>query len=70
MTKKQEKLMDALNLKEVNNKEEARSMAIAWQSWASEQSLSYGELAYYQDIFYTLAKKYNLIREFKENGIL
>ena len=67
MTKK---LIDALNIKSIKNKGEARDLAIAWQYWASEQSLSYGELAYYQDIFYILAKKYNLVREFKENGIV
>lgn len=48
----------------------ARNYAIDWQNWVSEQNLSYGELADWSDYFYKLAKKYNLLREFKENGIL
>ena len=32
--------------------------------------ISYGELAYTQEKLYKIAKKYGLVREFKENGIL
>lgn len=48
----------------------ARQQAKDWQLWASEQSLSYGELAYYSNHFEKLGKRYGLIKEFKENGIL
>ena len=41
-----------------------------WQYQASEQNYSYGELADFYDKFYKLAKRYGLIKEFKENGII
>lgn len=50
--------------------DEARQCAIDWQNWQSEQSLSYGELTEWQSVFIMLAKKYNLIKEFQENGII
>ena len=49
---------------------EARQIAIEWQSWASKQSLSYGELAEWAEYFRILAKKFDLENEFKENGII
>jgi hypothetical protein len=64
------------NLKEikkilaVKTKEQARQIAIDWQSWASKQSLSYSELSQWQTYFETLAKKFGLKKEFKENGII
>lgn len=54
----------------IKSKDEARQEAIDWQDLASEQSLSYSELAEWQGYFMTLGKKYGLSREFKENGIL
>lgn len=51
-------------------KEEARQCAIEWQSWASEQNLSYGELAEQQAYFESLANVWDLTEEFKENGII
>ena len=51
-------------------KAKARQEAIEWQqSWA-EQDYSYGELEAYQDHFYYLAKRYGLVREFRENAII
>jgi hypothetical protein len=50
--------------------EEARQYAIDWQQWASEQSLSYLELAKWGDQFTELAEKFDLTDEFKENGII
>lgn len=50
--------------------EEARQYAIDWQNWASEQTLSYGELTEWHDIFCELSEKFNLENEFEENGIL
>lgn len=51
-------------------KEEARDKAIEWQREASERCLSYGELAEAGAYFYKLAKRYGLVKEFKENGII
>lgn len=45
-------------------KERARERAIGWQHY------SYGELAEWADVFERLGKRYGLIREFKENGII
>ena len=53
----------------IGTEEEARQLAIEWQHWQSEQSLSYGELAEWQVYFEALAKKFDLIEEFKENAI-
>jgi len=50
--------------------DEARSYAIEWQQWASTQNLSYGELAEWGQIFIELAHKFDLGKEFKENGII
>lgn len=51
-------------------KENARDKAKEWQLWASEQNLSYSELAEYGEYFRKLAKRYGLIKEFGENGII
>ena len=58
------------HLKQTATQDEARSLAIEWQNWASEQTLSYCELVEWQDAFAELASRYNLIEEFKENGII
>lgn len=64
------KAMKIVPIKTVKNKNEARLMAVDWQVWASEQSMSYSELSEWNDFFTELARKFNLIREFKENGII
>ena len=51
-------------------KERARNMAVEWQINFCDKSCSYGELAYYGEYFERLAKRYGLVREFKENGII
>lgn len=48
----------------------ARQKAIDWQNEFSENNYSYGELNYYQNYFEKLAKRYGLVEEFKENGII
>ena len=55
---------------EVESADEARTIAQDWQSWASEQSLSYAELAEFQDYFTILAAPFGLTEEFQENGII
>lgn len=49
---------------------QATDLAIDWQQWQAEQSLSYGELAEWQAYFRQLARKFNLRDEFEENGII
>jgi len=49
---------------------EARDLAIDWQNWQSEQSLSYGEILKFQNYFQALAAQFDLTDEFKENGII
>ena len=51
-------------------KEEAREYAIEWQRWTSEQNLSCGEIVEWEKHFETLAVKFDLVGEFKENGII
>ena len=51
-------------------KEAARQQAIDWQLWASEQSLSYGELADWMAHFENLGRRFGLIQEFRENAII
>ena len=55
---------------EIKSIEEARDKAIEWQKWQSNENLSYGELIEWQDYFSTLAKRFGLEEEFKENGII
>lgn len=69
-----------MNLKpiaEVKTADEARDIAIDWQQWASEQNeigkeptLYTSDLVEYCEYFTTLAKKFDLTEEFKENGII
>ena len=54
----------------VKTKAEARSLAIDYQDWFSEQSLSWGDVARYGNYFSELGKKFKLTKEFKENGII
>lgn len=54
----------------ITTEDEARQQAIDFQTWSSEQSLSYSELIQWQEYFIALAKKFDLTDEFKENGIL
>ena len=49
---------------------DARQHAIDWQNWQAEQSMSYGEVAYWEDHFRTIAIKFDLVDEFEENGII
>lgn len=44
--------------------------AIEWQLDFDNHNYSYGELVYYTEYFEKLAKRYGLVREFRENGII
>lgn len=54
----------------IKKKIEIMDEAINWQAGACYQDYSYSELAKTQEYFYKKAKKYGLVKEFKENGIL
>ena len=54
----------------IETKEEARQKAIDYQNWASKKSMSYGEVSLWQTYFETLAEKFELTEEFKENAII
>lgn len=51
-------------------KEKARLKAVDWQLDFNNHNYSYGELAEFNDYFKKLAKRYGLIKEFKENCII
>ena len=53
------------------NKEKLRQKAIEYQSsFAEGKTYFYSEVATMQDYFYKNGKKYGLLREFRENGII
>lgn len=51
-------------------KERVRNKAIEWQYDFCNHNYSYGELIYWEDYFRGLAKRYGLVKEFEENGII
>lgn len=51
-------------------KEEARNEAIEWQYSVGENNYYMSEMADFYIYFSKLAKRYGLIKEFKENGII
>lgn len=51
-------------------KQKARERAINWQRWASNSRPSMHELAVTGEHFKRIGKRYGLIKEFKENGII
>jgi len=59
-----------MKTKVIKNQSEARDLAIEWQKEQSKRNISYKELAKWQIYFTTLAMKFNLKEEFKENGII
>ena len=50
-------------------KDSLEQLAKDWQSWFSGLSWSYGEYAEIENYFYKNAKRYGLLKEFKENCI-
>lgn len=68
---KEEKQTKLINKMKYNKgKAKAIDEAIEWQREASEKCLSYSELYEAGEYFTKLAKRYGLIKEFKENGII
>lgn len=52
------------------NKEKARADAMDWQREAGNGTHYYSELVEMAEHFQKIAKKYGLIKEFRENGII
>lgn len=51
-------------------KARAREKAITWQLDFENHNYYMSELADFGDFFYKLGKRYGLIKEFRENGII
>ena len=51
-------------------KEKARQEAIDFQIYCDKADYCYGDLILEQQHFSELAKRYGLIKEFRENGII
>ena len=51
-------------------KERARAEAHAWQLEFDGKCLSWSEVAAKADRFQRLAKRFGLVREFRENGVI
>lgn len=62
--------MKVKDIAAIETADEARQEAIDWQNWMSENHVSYGELANWAGYFETLANKFDLTEEFKDNGII
>jgi hypothetical protein len=67
---KAEKGYELKPISKVKSKNEARQIAMDYQNWSSEHSMSWGEVATYNQYFTSLARKFNLVKEFKENAII
>ena len=52
------------------NKARARHTAQAWQAATAETAQTWGELAESTAYFTKIGKRYGLLTEFKENGII
>ena len=48
----------------------ARTYALEWQLTFGDNPMSWSELADACQRFYTLGKRYGLLKEFRENGII
>lgn len=53
-----------------SGKEKAREEAKNWQMDVADKDLSWWDVAHFADYFEKLAKRYGLIREFRENCII
>jgi len=54
----------------IKTKEQARQYGIDFQNWVSDKNLSYGEIFHFQNKLQKIAEKFDLVEEFKENGII
>lgn len=58
--------------REIKTKEEAREYAIYWQQKFSDSDMGmdWKELCEWNNVFTKLGRKFGLLEEFKENGII
>ena len=61
---------DTMNKKYLIGKNHARFFATEWQNDFDKHNYFMSELAYYSDYFERLGKRYGLLKEFRENGII
>lgn len=60
----------------MDEKERVRQQAIEYCNHCGEfsqyenEDMSYSELMFWTDYFYEMGKRYGLLREFRENGII
>jgi len=54
----------------IKTKKQARKYAIDFQNWSSQKNLSYAEVLVFQNKLQKIGKKFHLIKEFKENGLI
>lgn len=54
----------------VSTKEDARQLAIQFQAWVNYGALSLSELSHYTNALKAMGKKFGLLREFRENGLI
>lgn len=59
-----------MKMTKVKTKEQAISKAIDFQSWQSNQSLSYEEIINWASYFDNLAREFDCEEEFSENGLI
>ena len=59
-----------MNARYNRGKIRAREAAQAWQADFSAHSYSYSKMADFQEMFSRLARRFGLVREFRENGII
>lgn len=58
------------DIKNIKTQAEARQFAIKWQRWQSEQRFGWGDVFEWAKEFEYLANEFDLLEEFKENGII
>lgn len=59
-----------MKMTNIKTKEEAISKAIDFQSWQSNQALSWEEVVNWASYFENLAREFDLTDEFSENGLI
>lgn len=57
-------------IKGIKTKDQARSFAVNWQNWQSKQIFTWYDNITWQYEMKKIGRKFGLIREFKENGII
>lgn len=51
-------------------KEKARELAVQWQYDFANNNYNWEEISEFTDFFTKLGKRYGLLKEFRENGVL